>query len=139
MKEYLLLLLFSLLTSFFKTGCFQIVIIGEIKSIQKLRKENASVTARTNHILILNLALADLLMGIYLVVFGILEAVHDYFRLFNNNNSILCQIIGPLAVVSNETSVITMTYFAGFRLFAIYKVSETISLTYYAYSYIYKT
>jgi len=75
--------------------------------------------------LILNLAAADLLMGIYLIILGIAGVVFDgtfcaYELIWRSG--ITCQVMGAMVVLSSETSVITMVLLASVRIFAVIKV-----------------
>ena len=105
---------------------YQAVITHEVKFFYDARKKKLTAPARTNHLLILNLAVADLLMGIYLLMLGIagarLEGVFCAHQ-FTWRSGITCQAMGALVVISSETSVVTMMMLASFRLFAVYKVS----------------
>ena len=88
--------------------------------------KSISAPIRTNHLLILNLAVADLFMGIYLLMLGIAGVKYDgefcryelYWR-----SSITCQVMGVLTVISSETSVVTMATLTWFRAFAVFKVN----------------
>ena len=115
---------------------YQAVIIHEVKFFYAARKKKLIATARTNHILILNLAVADLLMGIYLLMLGIVGTILDGVfcsHQYTWRSGITCQAMGTLVVISSETSVLTMVMLASFRLFAVYQVNclckaETIIL-----------
>ena len=88
-------------------------------------KTESSVPLRTNHLLILNLAVADLLMGIYLIILGITGLVFSgrYCAVdISWRSGVTCQIMGVLIALSSETSVMTMLLLASFRLFAVLKV-----------------
>lgn len=92
-----------------------------------MRGKESSVPLRTNHSLILNLAVADLLMGIYLIMLGIAGGVYSGSFCAHDiswRSGITCQIMGVLVVVSSETSVITMLLLSMFRLFAVMKVTN---------------
>ena len=76
--------------------------------------------------LVLNLALADFLMGIYLVMLGIAGGRFD--RTFcvqelDWRSSSTCQAMGVLVVISSETSVQTMVLMASVRIFVVFWVS----------------
>ena len=108
------------------TFFYQTVIIHEVKFFYDAKKKKLSAPARTNHLLILNLAVADFLMGIYLLMLGIAGATMDQvFCAYQNTwrSGITCQAMGALVVISSETSVVTMVMLASFRLFAVYQVS----------------
>ena len=115
---------------------YQAVIIHEVKFFYHARQKKLTAPTRTNHLLILNLAVADLLMGIYLLMLGIAGATLDGVfcaHQYTWRSGITCQAMGSLVVISSETSVITMVMLASFRLFAVYQVNclgklETIIL-----------
>jgi len=105
---------------------FQIVIFGESKVLFKSRNKCLSAPMRTNHLLILNLALADFLMGVYLIILGIAGAV--YYGTFERHenawrSSTTCQVMGALVVISSETSVLTMVFLSSVRLYSVMRVS----------------
>ena len=92
-----------------------------------LKKRGSSLSApfKTSHSLIINLAVADLLMGFYLIMLGIAGGVYSgRFCAYDISwrSSITCKIMGVLVVLSSETSVMTMLLLASFRLFAVLKV-----------------
>ena len=75
--------------------------------------------------LILNLAMADFLMGVYLIMLGIARAVSDgifYRHKLNWRSGATCQAMEVLVVLSSETSVLTMVLLAANRLYVIYRV-----------------
>ena len=93
---------------------------------QSKGKRVKTAAVRTNHMLILNLALADFLMGVYLIMLGIAGAVFNGTFCAQElawRSSIACQVMGVLVVVSSETSVLTMVLLASVRLFAVFRVS----------------
>ena len=76
--------------------------------------------------LILNLAVADLLMGFYLIILGVAGAVFDGDFCIHEltwRSGITCQVMGALVVISSETSVITMVLLASVKIFAVAKVN----------------
>ena len=108
----------------------QVVIAGECF---KLHKDNlirsGKVRAVTNHFLILNLAVADLLMGFYLICLGIYDYIYRGQYCINSVgwlSSNTCQILGVLVILSSQTSVLTLALLSTFRLIAVIKVSVLI-------------
>ena len=94
-----------------------------------MRGKNSSAPLRTNHFLIFNLAVADLLMGIYLIMLGIAGGVYSgRFCAYDISwrSGVTCKIMGVLVVLSSETSVMTMLLLASFRLFAVLKVKKKL-------------
>ncbi|XP_039257513.2 uncharacterized protein LOC120334123 isoform X1 [Styela clava] len=94
-----------------------------IREIIKLRQKTKITPAmRANRLLILNLALADFLMGIYLISLCVmtLKMQGDYCsRDLAWRSSKTCIGLGVLSVAASETSVITMILLTGCRLYAI--------------------
>ena len=81
--------------------------------------KNMHEMIRVNHTLILSLAIADFMMGIYLVAISIksLESSGFYGKIeYDWRSSRLCDAAGSLAIVSSETSVFIMTTLSTFRL-----------------------
>ena len=98
----------------------------EGKAVYGLIGKSFSAPIRTNHLLILNLAMADLFMGIYLLMLGIIGTKYDgdFCRhKLHWRSSITCQVMGVLTVISSETSVATMVTLTCFRAFAVFKVN----------------
>ena len=94
----------------------------------KLNKSNL------NHkIIILNIAVADFIIGIYLLTIAIYSA---YFSGYYNKvdyewrSSLRCSIIGSLAVMSSQASCLLMVMLTAFRLRTIYKPFSSLSSTY---------
>ena len=98
----------------------------EGKAVCRLIGKSVSAPIRINHLLILNLAMADLFMGIYLLMLGIIGTKYDgdFCRhKLHWRSSIICQVMGVLTVISSETSVATMVTLTCFRAFAVFKVN----------------
>jgi len=109
---------------------FQIVVFVEVKIFYKSRGQRLKTSFRTNHMLILNLALADFLMGVYLIMLGTAGAVFDGNFCSQElawRSSISCQVMGVLSIISSETSVFTLVLLAAIRLFVVVRVSNIIS------------
>jgi len=104
---------------------FQGVFINEVHFLMTTKSKSASL--RANHMLVLNLSIADTLMGIYLVILG--AASIKYHGVYCAEDhawraSNLCVTMGVIVVLASETSVMTMVLLTIFRLYAVYKVSE---------------
>ncbi|XP_076812070.1 uncharacterized protein LOC143459012 [Clavelina lepadiformis] len=79
---------------------------------------------RANHLLVLNLAIADFLMGLYLIILGIEVAIYSGNYCVNKLywlSSTACGTMGILVVLSSETSVITLGLMTTLRLYAVLK------------------
>ena len=109
----------------------------ESKFLCKSVGKRISKGAKTNHMLILNLALADFLMGVYLIMLGIAGVVFDGIFCRHEldwRSGATCQAMGVLVVLSSETSVLTMVLLASIRLYVIYRVSNFSVVLYIFYS-----
>ncbi|XP_078493335.1 G-protein coupled receptor GRL101-like [Ciona intestinalis] len=99
-----------------------IVIVGEVLECKDMKKRGFA-SLRANHIFVLNLAVADLLMGVYLIILGGVGVVYQGRYCIDKYTwltSALCSNIGVLVVVSSETSVVTMVILTSFRVYATY-------------------
>ena len=110
------------------------VIIGNVTvmvtKIKFLRTTSLSDSLRCQHLIILNISLADFLMGIYLLAIAVYSVsfsgryglVDAEWRM-----SLRCSIIGSLAVISGETTCLLMVTLTAFRLHGIFRpfASET--------------
>ncbi|XP_072023507.1 uncharacterized protein [Amphiura filiformis] len=82
-------------------------------------------------VFITNLALADLLMGVYLIVIASVDQYYsEYFPSFAKHwrNSALCKFAGFLSVLSSEASLLFLTLIAVDRLWAFRKIFVTRKL-----------
>ncbi|XP_072022673.1 uncharacterized protein [Amphiura filiformis] len=78
-----------------------------------------------------NLALADLLMGVYLLVIASVDQYYsEYFPSFAEHwrNSVLCKLAGFLSVLSSEASLLFLTLIAVDRLWTFRKIFITHKL-----------
>ncbi|CAK8675562.1 unnamed protein product [Clavelina lepadiformis] len=99
-----------------------VVIISEGFRFRKSKKDSA--LSRANHLLMLNLAIADFLMGLYLIILGIEVAIYSGNYCVNKLHwlsSTTCGTMGVLVVLSSETSVITLGLMTTLRLYAVLK------------------
>nr|XP_018670728.1 low-density lipoprotein receptor-related protein 2-like [Ciona intestinalis] len=100
------------------------VIVGELRSIPASLRKGYSASLRTNHILVLNLAISDLIMGVYLIVLGSMGIKYGGKFCAHAKHwmgSGTCQALGVMVFVSTETSVMIMVTLTAFRLYAVYK------------------
>ena len=105
---------------------FQVIIIGQIQNLLRLRHRiNELASLRANHILVLNLAVSDFLMGVYLLAVGIAyESLKDSYcqtELLWRGSSV-CTWMGVTAFISSQTSVLTMIMLTTCRLYTIIRV-----------------
>ncbi|XP_071489385.1 G-protein coupled receptor GRL101-like [Diadema antillarum] len=92
--------------------------------IQRLLAKVSRDTAKVQSILILNLAISDFLMGIYLLILAIMDIVisDSYFwegRAEEWRTSSICQAAGFISVLSSETSVFLITIISLDRVIAV--------------------
>jgi len=103
----------------------QVVIVGECKVLKIMYKKDGVASAYTNHLLVLNLATSDFLMGVYLLALGG-AVVHYQGRYCSQSISWLtsssCTAMGMLLVISSETSTLTMVMLTASRLYAVAQV-----------------
>ena len=111
-----------------------LVMIGNsyviITRIVFLRKKEILDGFSFHQFIILNISIADLIMGIYLIIIasydaafsGIYGAVDREWR-----SSLKCAVIGSLAVISSEASCFLMVVLTGFRLKNITNAMEALT------------
>ncbi|XP_071483694.1 G-protein coupled receptor GRL101-like [Diadema antillarum] len=92
--------------------------------VQRLRIKFSHNTAKVQSVLILNLAISDFLMGIYLLILAIMDIVisDSYFwegRAEEWRTSSICQAAGFISVLSSETSVFLITIISLDRVFCV--------------------
>ena len=101
-----------------------------ISTSMLLRRKKMHAMLQINHILILNLAVADLTMGVYLLLISIKSA--EYSGVYGKfdlewRSSIFCTTLGSLAIISSETSVFLMTALSSFRLLNVLAPLKSLS------------
>ena len=101
------------------TGNAYVIINSAVKT-SCFKQAWPSVSLQCNHIVILNIAVADFMMGIYLITISILNAVK--FESNNHNRlewvgSLGCSIVGSLVVISSEASCFLTMTLTSFRLY----------------------
>ena len=105
-------------TNLIKNGCF------------KTTPSSASV--HCNRILILNIAVADFIMGIYLITISIYSVVYSgrYKEIdLEWRTSLRCSVIGSLAVLSSEASCLLMVTLTSFRLYHVFRPLSSMTLS----------
>ena len=110
------------------------VIVGNsyviITTVAFLKKKQTLDGMGFHQFIILNISIADFMMGIYLITiasydaafFGIYGAVDREWR-----SSLKCSVIGSLAVISSEASCFLMVVLTGFRLKNITQAVESLT------------
>ena len=91
---------------------------------QKLRKiKNRKSVKFMNTVLLFNLALADMIMGVVLVIIGIksIQFSNNYCAFdLKWRTSTLCDVVGWMTVISSQTSVNLLTLMTLIRLFSTF-------------------
>ena len=97
--------------------------------------ENESQVSKTNHFLIFNLALADFLMGVYLLAMAIKSAQYSgkycfFDKLWRTSST--CHYFGALSVISCEASVMVLSLMTGIRCYVVTRpiASKTMNFRY---------
>jgi len=75
-----------------------------------------------NHVLIMNLAVADLVMGVYMLFLSIADALYTGIYCLKSTKwltSASCQSLGALAVLSSQASVLTLGALSTVRLITV--------------------
>jgi len=90
-----------------------------ITTIVILKKSKAMESSKFHQIIILNISIADFIMGIYLLTIASFDA--SFSGVYKEKDlkwrsSLNCSIIGSLAVISSETSCFLMVILTAFRL-----------------------
>ena len=110
---------------------FQAVLILECWVMHKEKYFPSKNVAFANHLLIINLALADLLMGLYLLILSIFDALYSGIYCLKSMewlSSNTCSFLGVLVVVSSQTSVLTLVILGTVRLITVLDVSVECDL-----------
>ena len=110
---------------------FWIVIIVETNKLRPQNQESTSVVKRNNQMLLVNLAVADLIMGVYLLMLGGAGVVYRRnfcaYRLTWLSSS-TCSVMGVMVLLSSETCVIILIFLISARLYGVLKVSNLLLL-----------
>ncbi|CAK8682042.1 unnamed protein product [Clavelina lepadiformis] len=92
-------------------------------SIKTYRHKRSPDVSVCNHILIINLAVSDCLMGVYLMIILVKDIQYSgrYSKIdYEWRSSSVCSLAGSLCVISSQTSCFLMAILTGNRLFAVY-------------------
>ena len=104
-----------------------IVITGE-----RLKTKDLTDSLRCQHVIVINIACADLIMGIYLNTIAIFSQIfsgHYGSVDVEWRASLRCSIIGSLAVFSSEASCFLMIILSAFRLHTITNPYSTMTMS----------
>ena len=123
------------LKSFFWVMCVA-VISGNLyvitSTILLLQTAKLSKISKNQNVILLNISIADMIMGIYLLIIVIYSAYYSgyYGQIdFEWRSSLRCSLIGSLAVLSSEASCFFMVFLTSTRLYAMYKPFSTFSIS----------
>ncbi|XP_078483946.1 uncharacterized protein LOC100183011 isoform X2 [Ciona intestinalis] len=85
-------------------------------------KRNESDIVSSSRVLAINLALADLMIGVYLIILGVKDVMYQGVYCYHHlkwKSSIFCTILGCVALVSIETSMFVLTVMTTCRLIVV--------------------
>ncbi|KAJ8031814.1 hypothetical protein HOLleu_25136 [Holothuria leucospilota] len=109
--------------SFFSLVANVFAIVGRVKSkIPVMRNMFSATVSDKQNAFLINLAVADFLMGVYLLAIGISDVIFgkDYFlSALGWRNGIACKGIGFIGFVANVASLLTLTFVSIERFFTI--------------------
>ena len=101
-----------------------------ITTVTFLKKKRTPSSVRFHQFIILNISIADFIMGIYLIKIAFYDAAFSgtYGTVDREwRSSLKCSVIGSLAVISSETSCFLMVVLTGFRLKNITQAVESLT------------
>ena len=101
-----------------------------ISTFRHFKTANVLKSIKFQHLIVVNISIADFIMGIYLLMIAFYSAYYSgyYGQVdFEWRSSLRCSIIGSLAVLSSQTSCISMSFLTSHRLYTIRKPFSTIS------------
>ena len=100
------------------------------KKIKLLETDNLTDSLRCQHSVILNISIADCIMGVYLLAIAVHSSIYSgYYGKVDIawRSSWTCTLIGSLAVTSSEASCLLMVVLTAFRLNSTCDPYATIS------------
>ena len=112
------------------------VIISSVVKTSCFKQAWPSVSLQCNHIVILNIAVADFMMGIYLITISILNIVKFGSSNYNSIEwvvSLGCSIVGSLALILSEASCFLMVTLTSFRLYHVYQPLSCMTASSWSY------
>ena len=111
-----------------------LVVIGNFVVIasttRMLQTSKLTSSLQCQHLIVLNISVADFIMGIYLLTIASFSVVFSgYYGEVDHawRTSLSCSVIGSMAIVSSEASCFLMLILAAFRLYNVYKPIAAIS------------
>ena len=106
------------------------VIISSVVKTSCFKQAWPSASLQCNLTVILNIAVADFIMGIYLITISTLNIVKFGSSNYNSLEwvvSLGCSIVGSLALISSEASCFLMVTLTSFRLYHVYRPLSSIT------------
>ena len=97
-----------------------------------LKKQKVSNFLAFQHVIILNISIADFIMGLYLITIAAYSAKFSgIYGLLDREwrSSLNCFIVGSLSVISSESSCFLMVILSAFRLITIYDPINSLTLS----------
>ena len=101
-----------------------VVILDKIISLRK--KQHKDKEIQIYHTLVLNLALADLLMGIYMTAFGFEIKHRASIGVFFSSEPILCNALGIIRLMSCQVSITILFIISFYRLIGVIKPYKSL-------------
>lgn len=101
-----------------------VIILYQIFILNKMRKRKpTTMVALKNRILVMNLAVADFLVGIYLLALGVKDAKVEQYCLLEQEwrSSSSCAALGTIVLLGTEASVLIMVVMTTYRLNLVYR------------------
>ena len=102
-----------------------------IRTTLVIKNRNFSATLRFQYVIILNISIADLLMGVYLLAIAVYSAAYSgiYGSVdYEWRSSLQCSVIGVLSIISSESSCFCMVVLTAFRLTNIFNPLKSLTL-----------
>ena len=100
------------------------------KTIKLLKAADLTDSLRCQHVIIINITVADFMMGVYLLTIAVHSSIYSgYYGEVDLDwrSSLRCSIIGSFAVISSEASCLLMIVLTVFRLHTVYNPFTTLS------------
>ena len=101
-----------------------------ISTFRHFKTANVLESIKFQHLIVVNISIADFIMGIYLLMIAFYSAYYSgyYDQVdFEWRSSLRCSIIGSLAVLSSQASCFSMVFLTSHRLYTICKPFSAIS------------
>ena len=99
-------------------------------TVYLLKTSKLDKSLKYQNVFILNISIADMIMGIYLLSIAVYSVYYSgYYGQIDLEwrSSLRCSLIGSLAVLSSEASCLFMVLLTSTRLYAVYQPFSTLS------------